>query len=87
MNVTTLRIISSPANSAQLQRDSGTPVVAGNSQAKALISALTEGGKDPGPPGTFAVLQAIQAVLEETLTPAMNDLRAGIAAGSDVHVR
>ena len=49
MNATTPRMISSRASSAQLQRDSGTPVVAGSSQANALISAFTEGGKDPGP--------------------------------------
>jgi hypothetical protein len=49
MNATTPATISCRANSAQLQRDSGTPLVAGNSQASALISAFTEGGKDPGP--------------------------------------
>jgi hypothetical protein len=48
MNATTLRMINSLASSAQLQRDSGTPVVAGSSQASGSISAFTEGGKDPG---------------------------------------
>jgi hypothetical protein len=42
---TTARVTSSRASSAQLHRASGTPVVAGNSQANSLISATTRGGK------------------------------------------
>jgi hypothetical protein len=87
MNATTWRIISSRASSALLHRDNGTPVVAGNSHAKALISALTEGGKDPGTPGTLVILQARQALLEESFAPTMNHLRARIATSRDLHVR
>jgi hypothetical protein len=42
MNATTPRVISWLASSAQLQRDNGTPLVAGSSHAKALISVFTE---------------------------------------------
>jgi hypothetical protein len=47
MKATTPRTISSLASSAQLQRDRSTLMVAGNSQAMALISAFTEGER-PG---------------------------------------
>lgn len=50
MNATTPLRMSCLANSAQLQRDSGAPLVTGNSQASALSSAPTEGGKTRGRP-------------------------------------
>src|SRR5579859_1278537 len=86
MNATTPRRISSRASSAQLHRDSGTPVVAGRSHANALISAFTEGGKDSGPSASRSVLQALQALLKEPLTPTVNHLRAGIAPSSYLHI-
>jgi hypothetical protein len=87
MKATTLRMISSLASSAQLQRDNGTPLVAGSSQANALISAFTEGGKDPGPAASATILQTFQTFLEEPLTPSMHHLGAGIAADRDRHIR
>src|SRR5262249_37043050 len=87
INATTPRMISSRASSAQLQRDSGTPLVAGSSHANALISTLTEGGKDSGPAASGTILQTLQALLEEPLAPAMHHLRAGIATDCDLHIR
>ena len=66
---TTARLTSSRASSAQLQRDSGTPVVAGSSQASCLTSAMTRGGKGPGSTRAFAIGQARHALLEEALAP------------------
>jgi hypothetical protein len=87
MKSTTRLTISSLASSAKLQRDRSTPMVAGNSQAMALISAFNRGGKDPGPARSGAVVQAVQPLFDETLAPAVNYLRAGIAAGRDLHIR
>ena len=87
MNATTPRMISSLASSAQLHRDSGTSQVAGSSQASALISAFTEGGKDPGPSASRRVPQALQTLLEEPFTPAVHHLRAGIQPGRYLHIR
>jgi hypothetical protein len=50
MAATTPRAMSSQASSMQLQRDSGTPVVAGSSQASCLVSAATVGPKVLGRP-------------------------------------
>jgi len=41
-----------------LQRDSGTPKVAGSSQAIALTRTTSSGGKDPGATGSVAILEA-----------------------------
>src|ERR1700678_3898667 len=87
MNATTPRVIRPRASSALLPRHSGTPLVAGSSQASALISACPEGGKDPGPPASGSVLQALQALLEEPFSPAVHHLRAGIEPARDVHIR
>ena len=87
MAATTPLIMSSRASSAQLQRDNGTPVVAGSSQAKALISVFTEGGKDPGPTRARKILQPVEATLKEPLPPAPHHLRAGIESGCDLHIR
>ncbi len=87
INATTPRRISSRASSEQLQRDSGTPVVAGSSHANALISAFTEGGKDPGPAASRSVLKALQSLIDEPLTPPVHHLRTGIEPGSDIHIR
>src|SRR5262245_23230802 len=86
IKATTPATISWRASSAQLQRDSGTPLVAGSSQARALISACTEGGKDPGPARALPVLQPLQSLLEEPLPPAVNHLRAGIQPRRDLHI-
>src|SRR3990172_7975659 len=57
------------ASSAVLQRDSGTPKVAGSSQAMALTSTSSSGGKDPGTPRTWPLFQAWESLVEEPLSP------------------
>src|SRR3990170_2310483 len=59
----------SRAMSAQLKRDSGRPRVAGNSQAIALTSTTTSGGKSSGATRAQAFIQTRQTLLDETLTP------------------
>jgi hypothetical protein len=77
MAATTPRAISWRASSAQLQRDCGTPVVAGNSQANCLTSTTAQGGKDPWSPGAVVTFQARQASIEKPFPPPMNHLGAG----------
>ena len=57
------------AISAVLHRDSGTPVVAGNSQASAFTSITTSGGKNPGPPRAISVIESRQPMVKESLSP------------------
>jgi hypothetical protein len=57
------------ASSEQLHRDSGTPVVAGSSQASALTSARTRGGKTLRSTRPCAIGKTVGAFLEETLAP------------------
>jgi len=57
------------ATSATLNRDSGKPSVAGNSQASALISTVSSGGKSPGASWACSFVEARQSILEEALAP------------------
>ena len=57
------------AISAERHRDKGTPKVAGNSQAMALTSTISSGGKNPGSTWARPLLEPAQALLEEPLTP------------------
>lgn len=56
------------------KREKGTPRVEGSSQAKALISTLTLGGKNRRSAPAREFLQPGQAVLEEALTPLTDHL-------------
>jgi len=57
------------ATSPTLNRDSGKPSVAGNSQASALISTVSSGGKSPGASWASSFVEARQSILEEALAP------------------
>src|SRR2546425_980729 len=61
-------------SSARLHRDSGSPSLAGSSQAMALTRTTSSGGKDPGPSGSWAVIETPEALLEETFSPHADDL-------------
>jgi hypothetical protein len=68
------------ATSATLKRDSGKPSVAGSSQASALISTTSSGGKSPGSTRAGSFFQARQSLLVETLAPKTDHFAAGIQA-------
>src|SRR6266508_4734597 len=87
MAATTPRRTTSAASSAMLQRDRGTPDVAGSSQASALTSATTLSGKDRRPTGARLIVEAVEASLEEPLPPAMHHLRARVEPNGDLPVR
>src|SRR5229473_43599 len=61
-------------SSARLHRDSGSPSLAGSSQAMALTRTTSSGGKDPGASGSWAVIETPEALLEEALSPHADDL-------------
>ena len=64
----------SRTRSTVLNRESGSPRVAGSSQARALTCTTTSGGKNPGATGPGALVEARQALLKETFTPEADDL-------------
>src|SRR3970040_1085829 len=70
-------------SSARDHRASGTPRVAGSSQARAFTATTTPGGKPGGPPAAGGLLQPPQAVLAEPLPPFADDLAGGVHARRD----
>src|SRR5680860_706744 len=78
--------ITSSRMSGTNKRDRGTPSREGSSQASALTSTATCGGKNrrSSPPG--ALLEPSQALLEETLAPFADDLAREVQASTDLFV-
>jgi hypothetical protein len=72
--------------SAMLNRDSGSPVSEGSSQASALISTTTLGGETAGPAPPRTVTEAVQSLEKEALAPLAHDLSFGIGAQGDLVV-
>src|SRR5215210_8821353 len=72
------RAIASRATSAALQRLKGTPLVAGNSQARAFTSVLASGGKERRSARAGPILQSTQSLLVKALTPLTDRLGAGV---------
>jgi hypothetical protein len=66
------------AMSAVLHRDKGIPVVAGSSQARALTSIMTSGGKNSGASRAVSIIESRQAFFEETLPPESDNFASGI---------
>ena len=66
----------SRAISAVLKRESGTPSVAGNSQARALTWTTTSGGKSPGTARARTLVESGQAFIEEAFAPQADDVAA-----------
>src|ERR1035437_2933489 len=56
------------------RRASGSPRLAGRSQARALISTTTRGGKGPRPAASGAIAKARLTLLEVALAPAAHGL-------------
>jgi hypothetical protein len=59
-----------------LKRESGTPSVAGNSQARALTWTTTSGGKSSGTARARTLVEAGQAFIEEAFAPQADDVSA-----------
>src|SRR5437867_4229451 len=72
--------------SAMLKRDSGTPSVQGNSQARAFTSTTVSGGKERGPSAAREFLEAGEALLKEALPPFADDLSRCIESLGDLIV-
>jgi hypothetical protein len=72
--------------SAVERRESGAPS-AGGSQATALTSVTSSGGKTARAPGPRFVAQAIEALVGESSSPLADDLRRHVEAGRDLGVR
>src|SRR5680860_545370 len=86
ISATTPRETTSSLMSGTNKRDRGSPRRDGSSQASALTSITTCGGKNrrSSPPG--ALLEPSQALLEETLAPFADDLAREVQASTDLFV-
>ena len=86
MLATRPRLMTSAWMSGTWRRESGSPSCAGSSHAIALTAMTNSGGKKPAPAGPVALLQALQALLEEPFAPFADDLAAGVEALGDLVV-
>jgi hypothetical protein len=59
-----------------LKRESGTPSVAGNSQARALTWTTTAGGKSSGTARARTLVETGEAFIEEAFAPQADDVPA-----------
>jgi len=66
------------ATSATLSRDSSKPKVVGRSQASALISIVSSGGKDPGASRAGSFFETRQSLREEALAPLADHLASRV---------
>jgi hypothetical protein len=81
---TSPRASTSRCNSVNDQRASGTPASIGRSQAIRFTSTTTLGGKAGWAPAARLLIEAREAVLEETMPPFTNDLAGRIQPGADL---
>ena len=80
------RSMTSRCSSARENRDTGSPCVAGSSQASAFTSATCSGGKTTRAARALPILQAGQPLLEEPLPPATDHLRRRLQPPRDLGV-
>src|SRR6266508_2074854 len=73
-------------SSAREKRESGSPCVAGSSQASAFTSATCAGGKTARAARALAILEPGEALLEEPLPPAADHLRRRLPPAGDLGV-
>jgi len=71
---------------ARTESDSGKPRFAGISQASALISTTSSGGKSPGASRAGSLLEPRYSISVEALAPLADDLAARIQAHRDLVV-
>src|SRR6266496_3753781 len=74
-------------SSAREKRESGSPCVAGSSQASAFTSATCSGGKTARAARALAILQAHEPLFEEPLPPAADDPRRRLQPTRDLRRR
>ena len=82
----TPRSTTSRCSSVREKRDSGSPYVTGSSQAIAFTSATCSGGKTPRAARARLVLESLETALAKPRSPAADDLRVAVEAGSDLLV-
>ena len=70
----------SRAISGVLQRERGTPELAGSSQASAFTCTTTSGGERPGTTRPFSVIEASHSLLEKPFSPEANDFATRVQA-------
>src|SRR6266700_1456288 len=80
------RVMTSSRMSGTCRRESGRPRRLGSSQAIALTSMTTSGGKDAWPSSPGSLLEAAEPLGEEAFAPLGDDLAAGVQTGPDLVV-
>jgi hypothetical protein len=80
------RVMTSLRISETCRRDSGKPRRLGSSQASALTSMTSSGGKGLGSSSPWAFGKAAEPLGEAALAPLGDDLAAGVQAGRDLVV-
>jgi hypothetical protein len=75
MAATTASMTSCRASSAQSQWLSERPACSGRSQARRTRCSATSGGKRPGAPGAWTVLQRVKAARPIPIRPGAHDVR------------
>src|SRR6266700_3017706 len=80
------RVMTSSRMSGTCRRESGRPRRLGSSQAIALTSMTTPGGKDAWPSSPGSLLEAAEPLGEEAFAPLGDDLAAGVQTGPDLVV-
>src|SRR6266516_1397163 len=80
------RVMTSSRMSGTCRRESGRPRRLSSSQAIALTSMTTSGGKDAWPSSPGSLLEAAEPLGEEALAPLGDDLATGVQTGRDLVV-
>jgi hypothetical protein len=86
MRATMPHCCASRTMSAQLKRDSGSPRVAGSSQARALICTTSSGGKSPGAAWARVFVKSWYAFMEEPFAPQAHHIATDRKRGGDLVV-
>src|SRR5450756_2297688 len=78
--------VTSRHTSEVLKRDSGTPRVRGNSQAKAFTATTTAGGEKRGATAPRSIPEPGEPLLKETLAPFAHHLARHVQPAGDLLV-
>src|SRR4051812_17558963 len=81
-----LRSTTSLCSSVREKRPSGSPYLAGSSQASAFTSAICSGGKTARATRALPVIEAGQPILEKPLAPAAHDFRCRLQPARDLGI-
>src|SRR5207253_3924553 len=86
MRATMPQCCASRTMSPQLKRDSGSPRVAGSSQARALICTTSSGGESPGAARARVFVKPGYAFMEESFAPQAHHIAPDRERGGDLVV-